>query len=495
MQTAGRAGATSTPPGKSVPLAARLFALALLFIIIVAPTTADPDLWGHVLFGRDIVAARSVPATDPYSFSSDRRWINHEWLAEVLMYLSYRAGGAAGLVFLKGVVVCATLGCVVAGLRRWRFRPLHHDALILVALAGTWTRYHPVRPQLFSLLLFALLLLILQEAEREGPRRLIWTVPVFAAWANLHGGFLVGLAALAVWGIVRVVRVRREWPGVLVFGCAAGAATLVTPYGLELWRFLRETVGASRPEISDWQPALSAGPLVLIPWTIVVLTAGLALWRGRRTGIPISAVAIVATLALGSLRIGRIDAFLALSVVMLLGPCFGKPKEAAGGETRWSTVAWACALALVIAGAAALSPRGSCIGMPNYPEAEATAFLQDRQGRLLTLFDWGQYAIWHFGGRLKVSMDGRRETVYSEALSDAHFRLYFGEEGSIALVRQLAPDFIWLPAGSPAIAMLEREGWRAVFKGPVSAVLANRDQGPTQIVDQVSAEPRCFPER
>ena len=38
----------------------RLAALTLMLVILTR-TQADPDLWGHVLFGRDIVAARSVP--------------------------------------------------------------------------------------------------------------------------------------------------------------------------------------------------------------------------------------------------------------------------------------------------------------------------------------------------------------------------------------------------------------------------------------------------
>ena len=56
--------------------------------IAVARTVADVDLWGHVLFGRDIVNQREIPVTDPYSFTSDRPWTNHEWLAESIMYLS-----------------------------------------------------------------------------------------------------------------------------------------------------------------------------------------------------------------------------------------------------------------------------------------------------------------------------------------------------------------------------------------------------------------------
>ena len=59
--------------GKLELLLLRLAALTLMLVILTR-TQADPDLWGHVLFGRDIVAARSVPRIDQYAFTSDRPW-------------------------------------------------------------------------------------------------------------------------------------------------------------------------------------------------------------------------------------------------------------------------------------------------------------------------------------------------------------------------------------------------------------------------------------
>ena len=46
------------------------------------------------------------------------------------------------------------------------------------------------------------------------------------------------------------------------------------------------------------------------------------------------------------------------------------------------------------------------------PDLAAAAQLKGLSGNLWTSFDWGEYAIWHFGPVLRVSIDGRRETVY-----------------------------------------------------------------------------------
>src|ERR1700750_4895 len=79
---------------------------------LVVATPADPDLWGHVTFGRDIAHQTALTRIPTYSFTADRPWINHEWLSEVLMYAFYAAFGATGLIALK-VLVCAAAAILV----------------------------------------------------------------------------------------------------------------------------------------------------------------------------------------------------------------------------------------------------------------------------------------------------------------------------------------------------------------------------------------------
>src|SRR5437868_765186 len=69
-------------------------ALWAFALILVTKTAADPDLWGHLRFGLDTLASKSAYAADRYSFTADRPWINHEWLAELLMAIGYTGLGA-----------------------------------------------------------------------------------------------------------------------------------------------------------------------------------------------------------------------------------------------------------------------------------------------------------------------------------------------------------------------------------------------------------------
>ena len=86
--------------------------------ITLSATRTDPDIWGHVRFGLDWMRTHTLPPVDPYSFTQDRPWINHEWLSEVVMAEAYQHAGTSGLVFLKIAVVASAAAVLVARLRR-----------------------------------------------------------------------------------------------------------------------------------------------------------------------------------------------------------------------------------------------------------------------------------------------------------------------------------------------------------------------------------------
>jgi hypothetical protein len=478
-----------------------LIRCALLVALLggLARTFGDPDLWGHLRFGGDILRD-GLPSTDPYSFTSDVPWVNHEWLAEILMFLAWNLAGGAGLVGLKLAMITGTLTAVFQIVRHDRLTPVTRDLLAFVVMVQLWPRVFVVRPQLFSILLFAVLLWILRSVERGRPR-LIWLVPaVLALWVNLHGGWIVGSGALLVWSAAGIARpaTARVRPLHLI-GCAALAvtATLVNPYGSGLWRFLLRTVGVDRPNINDWRPLLESGPDVLIPWTLTAVASCAALWRGGRQ-VPLPHAVIVVGLALASIRVNRLDVFFTLSTVMLLAPHLAPAEQPPVVRPWWTRRMRAAAALLTVALLSAgwiYRRHAVCVRLdgPWMPEREAGATIVQSalRGRLLTWFDWGQYAIWHFSPNLRVSIDGRRETVYSDAFVAQHVSLYFEPEAAQRLLENLRPDYAWLPVGLPLVDTLGGLGWQRLYTGARSTILA-RDHSAV-LAPAVLAGPACFP--
>ncbi len=492
-------------------------AVAAVLLAVVTHTRADPDLFGHVRFGHDMIAAGSIRLADAYSFASDRPWINHEWLAEIFMYAAYAAAGAAGLIALKLLLIGAFLGLTTRSLRMAAAAESARDLLAGVLVICTFPQTNHIRPQLFSLALFAALLHFL-DCGRSRPRWLLACVPLFAAWVNLHGGWIVGGGILAIWIAVSMFDTTawQERAVLLAVGAASFAATLLNPYGWRMWAFLYDTVGFGRADIIDWQPAFAAGLAYGLLWTLAAAAAAAALWPGIRSGGQDTRITvIILTLGVASFRVGRLVSFFAIATIALAGQAVASALARASARRATpvrSRFVAAAVLALALAvsiGAATASARNlGCVRMESelFPEPEVAAVVAARHvsGRMMTWFDWGEYAIWYFSPGVSISFDGRRETVYSEAAIERQLRFYARPDERHAVLDALQPTYVWMPTRLSVTAMLIADGWVPVFTGPQSTLLARRTDAP----DAAPARPakpaagaaasgagaaRCFP--
>jgi hypothetical protein len=479
--------------------------LAVLVLAVVSfsvsVTRADPDLWGHVRFGQDILASRSISRLDPYSFTSDRPWINHEWLSEVLMASAYQLGGSSGLIALKWLL---TVGALVTLWRAIRhagvFRPVA-VGLLLVTVFGAYGLTVTLRPQLFSMLLYTILLALLNGIGRGSTRLFLWMPVLFALWANLHGGWIVGIGVLGLWSTCALLSRRISWRWAAGGTLLGLIGTLATPYGPELWQFLWETVGLGRVDIAEWQP-LTREPYALILWAIAASPLVVAWRRLGWAASPLLAPSVV--LGALALRVARLEGFFALTTVIMLAPCFAAlgprrlPLSRKPTRSDSLLVGAVCLVGLLSAGVA-ISRHAKCVTLagadesdPWAPEAEGITFFQINQlrGRLLTYFDYGELAIWHLAPRLRVSYDGRRETVYSAEVQTNHLRFYFGVRDT-SYARILKADYVWLPRRLPVNAALDRDGWVRIFEGPRSVIYARQMDSYKQPAPWTG--PRCFP--
>jgi hypothetical protein len=108
----------------------------------------------------------------------------------------------------------------------------------------------------------------------------------------------------------------------------------------------------------------------------------------------------------------------------------------------------ALATAVIVAVSIGAIPR--CIAMTGtwVPDpAGVRALAASRaEGRLVTWFEWGEYAIWHLGPSLRVSIDGRRETVYSERVLREQMAIGLGRPNGLAALERMTPEYVWLPS-------------------------------------------------
>ena len=216
----------------------------VLLAILVADSSrhTDPDLWGHIRFGQAFIADRHLIDRDPYSYSAaNHLWRDHEWLAEVVMAAVYNTAGVVGLKLWKFTFTALTVLFIADSEASTGAPPSVQLPVLLVASVGLILQTQ-FRPQMFTLVcLSALIALLARDNYRRGPT--IWlAVPLMAFWANPHGGFVAGIATLALYSGVAALcdlaageGLRRAVRLALVT-LSAIAATLVNPYGIGMWK-------------------------------------------------------------------------------------------------------------------------------------------------------------------------------------------------------------------------------------------------------------------
>lgn len=472
----------------------RLAELAPLCLLVgfgvfwFSDTVADPDLWGHVRFGQDIIRTGSIIQTDTYSYrTAGRAWINHEWLAEVLFAAIYNADGPRGLIVAKVLVSLAIVGLCYAHLRRRGLGPLPSAILPILAAIPFRMGLATVRPQVLTYVLFLVELLVLERAA-AGRTAGLWILPVlFAAWVNLHGGVLAGVGVLGLWVVVRLLEQGPPSIGrlaaIIAPGIVSMLALLLNPYGAALIGFLLRTATVPRPEISEWTPlGLASLPGLFFLGLLGIGILGLIGSRKRRGP---SAVMIFAVSALLPFVANRHYPLFALSLFVLVGEHIADAWARLVSIRPWLAGPRRVLAVLCLVGALAslaMSPRRfGCIRVEpfyfSFP-ARAVALLERGgfRGNIAVPFDWGEYVIWHLGPAAKVSIDGRRETIYSDESYRQSRDLELGTRvWDASLKAPPATDLVIAPNGSPTANLLARtSGWLALYQDTCCAIFARQ---------------------
>jgi hypothetical protein len=143
-----------------------------------------------------MVETRSFPTTDPFSGPAFGPWVNHAWGFELVLYGVYRLAGTTGLVVLQALAAVATFAVLYALLRREGVG--RAPALLAITAGALATRgFWAPRPQLVTYLALAAFWAILRTTDGRADR-VLWLPILTPAWANLHGGYMVGPALIAL---------------------------------------------------------------------------------------------------------------------------------------------------------------------------------------------------------------------------------------------------------------------------------------------------------
>ncbi len=457
-------------------------ALAILLPALaatIAPMSAV-DLAYQVRVGELMLGSLAIVREDPFTFTAfGEPWLNQQWGAGVVLALVHGVTGWGGLVVLRVMLVAAAVGLVTIGAMRW----LAARKAALLALVGLVVGIASLglRAQLFGIVLFAGVLAIL--AWRDRRPRLVWLVPLLVlAWANLHGSFFLGPAAVAV-ALAADLLVRRQVVGRLLAVLALSlAASCVTPYGPSVWGYALgiATNGEVTRFITEWQRTSPLSPTGAVFYASVAGAAALAwLARGRYLLPSWPALAWLAGLALLGAYAERGVAWWAFGAPIALAPPVaallpdpGLPRPEPRLLRRLN-IAIVAVLAVTVV---AVQPIWRGGDPPGGPEgvlrdapvglAKALARVAGPSDRAVVPQPWASWFEWS-APSVPVMVDSRVEVVPASAWTDYASIVGGGDESMATLGRIRASVVVVDPATQSALGLTLRttgSGWRLAYE-------------------------------
>ncbi len=249
-----------------------VFLAFALFYTSLVPQPPN-DLWWHLRIGQIIAERGTIPQTNLFAWTipADTPFTYAAWLGEVWLFYLYAWGGVALLLFVRTLIVGASLWLVALEAYRksnsWRIA-----ALVLLLTALMISNNLIVRTQMWSWLPFLLILLLLgRYADGVGtPRSLLLLPPVMALWSNLHGAFVLGLGLIGIFALGEGWRWWRHLEGELSFSrlrwlwaiaLASLAAVMLNPRGAGIYRYVLNllTNAPVQELIVEWMPPTPHG--------------------------------------------------------------------------------------------------------------------------------------------------------------------------------------------------------------------------------------------
>ena len=281
-----------------------------VILVLFIGVEQDPDFWWHLRIGRWMVEHGQLPSQDLFTFTAASHvWTDHEYLTEILMWLTYSTLGLTALCVAFGLLTWGGFWLIYLQVRRQPFVFIG-VGLAIAAVAGS-----PIwgpRAQMITFALSCLELYWLQGYLAGRSRAINYFPLVVILWANLHGGWVIGFVWLGVALVAELLswawdqdnpahrmHVRR----LAVIGLASAVAVAATPHFLSLYPYPFQTQGSEAQQrlIVEWASP-NFHDLFLRPFEAMafLVIAGFALRRPSLYQFLLTAAALF--LALQSVR-------------------------------------------------------------------------------------------------------------------------------------------------------------------------------------------------
>ena len=429
--------------------------IVLLALMYAIQNVSSTELWTHLKAGEWIVQHRSIPHQDIFSYTfQGKEWIDFEWLFQAIIYLIYSFLHFKGLVVFQAVLVMLIVfmlyknGTLFDGGEHWI------TYLVLILVLNVMKPQIVLRPQMFFLLFLAVYMYVLNLYYLH-KKNYLFLLPICQViWTNIHGSFLAGIMLAGLYFSISTAQLLwvhrnrvnslftdKKFLVPLFLVLVLFGISLANPYGYKIYDIPLKTAFAAEAQgfIEEWLPIPLKSLLffstdnllwfkllfLLTLFSFVVCKENLKNLANIALFLAFSFMAFLHQRFTGAFGVAVVQVII-FNISAKMATIF-PPRRKVSKPTRWrswSFVIIALALSLVL-----------MVLQKDYKNIELTArkgyypdgvvrFIKERgiQGNIFNGFDYGGFLIWHLYPQLKVFIDGRVPTVYSEDFFWLHRR-------------------------------------------------------------------------
>ena len=515
----------------------------LIFVTLLHSSFSylDPDFGWHLKTGELIMQTQAVPDLNINDYTlAGTHWVDHEWLANIFIYLIYHNFGYIALSVFFALIILAALIIQLQFTRKYFLQNDRGLVLILaLQLAGLYASlpHMGIRIQEITVLFLLLLgIIIFLYNKNKNYKILFWLIPLFIIWASAHGGFLIGPAVLGFFVFVKALELlsAKKFPlpfldygrvlskkeiGIFSgFSVLAAVSTLATPYGWRLYGFLF-TYGGSyyQTHLAEWQgqyfyplvyPQLAYLEILLVFLALVLISAFIAKANRRRIDLyDFILTAVFVVLAIKARRHFPLLFIISLPIMakffidFYLGNFSVQKAKApeiksAGSRTVLinNLINIFLATAIIFSGLfIALK-----IDFTNHPETsaqgvfpyQADIFLRSHPEwnklRMLNDFNWGGYLIWQDPAR-QLFIDGRLpQYPLAGRTTLQEYDDFFTQDKMLAQLQKYDIGLVFISSAEdyPKLNWLDK-----IFLGLSDAQVSNATKKSFVLLDYLRASP------
>ncbi len=510
-------------------------ATATMFLAYIARMhDVTHDAFHEMALAREWFLTGKFPTDDLFAYTPTvSPAVHHEWATGFALYWvsAMSPFGLDGIILLKLILIAILSVTLYRVARGNGAHPIVFFLLAPIVFPVLWVGFATLRAQLFTLVAIALTLLMLQSDWRGQRKWILFWIPLYVIWLNMHAGFVVGLGLMGFHSLERLLSIvknefhqvdsasnpnegfLKSFQRVLLskhlyrkayeklwhlFALApiALCCLYLNPWGWQYVSYLIRAITMPRPLILEWQPIwFTYDPMTtLLTFGCSVLLIAYAATERRWDRLRGWLFCLLAAyMALKHIRHGSIYAVVWLAMVpaWITSTPFGRSLVRFVKDTRQNWMRFSSFAIAVSIGFALYQPfyratipvdvAPSSFGFPK----GAVDYLESHQaqGNVMTPFHCGAYVSWRLYPAVKVSLDGRYEVAYQPQVMEQHRSFYEAATGWQDTLAAYQHDFVIVPKDAVVYESLRNKtvptagNWSCIYEDNYFALFSRVEVG------------------